>query len=394
MVGFLPGWWLGEDDGRPTEAYVSAQRWDDELKATGFCVDSISHDGYFMNTIVARPTPQEKSRRLTILHAESANACTNELLEHIGHSYQFDLCTLQGIPKPGQDIVSVLDLQEPFLHNAVEADFQLLKQFLSNVNDARVFWVTKAAQASCRDPNYALVLGFARSMRSELALDFATLELDNFDMGAWDATIRVLSEYQKRRQLDGDRKSHEYAIYDGHIHIGRYHWFSISEKLLRAAQPSLLKRLTTTQLGSLESLHWKQCEAAELGPLDVKVTVRTVGLNFGDIVTAMGLNENQSQGLGCGYAGIVTETGLSVQQLKAGDRVLSLSMGSFSTSVINQESQCEKFPNSLSFAEAATMPCAYATAIHCLMDVARLSNGQVSRPPISRQLCCSSSFAN
>jgi SAM-dependent methyltransferase len=35
-VGLLPEWWLGEEDGRAQEPYVSPERWDEELRAAGF----------------------------------------------------------------------------------------------------------------------------------------------------------------------------------------------------------------------------------------------------------------------------------------------------------------------------------------------------------------------
>jgi hypothetical protein len=36
IVHDLPGWWLGVDDQRTTRPYVAPERWDEELRKTGF----------------------------------------------------------------------------------------------------------------------------------------------------------------------------------------------------------------------------------------------------------------------------------------------------------------------------------------------------------------------
>ena len=82
------------------------------------------------------------------------------------------------------------------------------------------------------------------------------------------------------------------------------------------------------------------------------------------------------QPLGLEGAGIVEDVGSEVTGLQKGDRVFFMENGSLATSVKLSASSCIKLPLDLSFEEAATMPCVYSTAIHCLMDLGRLREGE------------------
>jgi len=83
----------------------------------------------------------------------------------------------------------------------------------------------------------------------------------------------------------------------------------------------------------------------------------------------------------------VRKVGPEVKHLKVGDRVLCCTDGSFSTTWSMSELFCAKMPDSLSFEEAATIPLVYGTVIAGLMDLAKLSKGQVSHMLIVEISC-------
>jgi NADPH:quinone reductase-like Zn-dependent oxidoreductase len=92
----------------------------------------------------------------------------------------------------------------------------------------------------------------------------------------------------------------------------------------------------------------------------------------------MGLVQLKSDGLGCEGSGIVRQVGPDVTDLNVGDRVLIFCDHSFSTRLITSSKLCAKMADDLSFEDAATMPCVYATVIYSLIDMARLEKAQVS----------------
>lgn len=283
VMGVLPGWWLGEDDDRPLEPYVNPERWDKELKSAGFGgVDAVAYDGQLLNNIIAMPAREEKSKRITILSRGDSSQHSRGIIQQLRErSFELDFCTLDQVPKPGQDIVSLLDTESPFLYSATEESFSTFKSFVSHIQGAGVLWVTEAAQNGCRDPNYSLILGMARTIRTEFLMDFATLELESFDdAAACKATADVLQEFQHRvRDQDNDPVL-EYAFSDGRVQVGRYHWVSVSKELLSAKHHSYPRKLEIGRPGILHTLAWRQQEPFDLKGDFVEIETRAVGLNF------------------------------------------------------------------------------------------------------------------
>lgn len=283
VMGVLPGWWLGEEDDRPLEPYVNPERWNKELKIAGFGgIDSVAYDGHLLNNIIAMPAREEKSKRITILSRGESSQHSQGMIQQLRErQYELDFCTLDQTPKSGQDIVALLDVEAPFLYSVKEEDFSAFKNFVSRIQDAGVLWVTGAAQNGCHDPNYSLILGMARTIRTELLMDFATLELESFDDAtAYKATADVLQEFQHRiRDPDNDPVL-EYAFSDGRVQVGRYHWVSVSNELLSTKQDSHPRKLEIGRPGILTTLHWKQQEPTELTGNFVELDTRAVGLNF------------------------------------------------------------------------------------------------------------------
>jgi NADPH:quinone reductase-like Zn-dependent oxidoreductase len=97
-----------------------------------------------------------------------------------------------------------------------------------------------------------------------------------------------------------------------------------------------------------------------------------------DVLSASGIVEIPEEGFGLEAAGVISGVGPDVEDLRVGDRVMLFSRGCFSTSIIVPEQLCKKIPDSLSFEDAATMPCVYATAMYSLFNIGRLQRGQVS----------------
>ncbi|MCJ1385150.1 hypothetical protein MMC17_008269 [Xylographa soralifera] len=379
VMGVLPGWWLGEEDNRASEPYVTSERWDEELKAAGFDgINAVAYDGQLNNNIIAIPAREEpKQKRLTILCQATTEPHIQDIIQQFREQfYELDFCTIDDTPSAGQDIVALLDVKAPFLFSATEKDFSAFQTFIARIQDSGMLWVTGAAQIKCRDPNYSLILGMARTIRTELLLDFATLELESFDTTGWKAVANVLHEFQHRVRDPENDPVLEYAYSDGRVQVGRYHWVSVSKALTDVSHDSYPRKLEIGRPGALQTLSWKEKAPVELKSDWAEIETRVVGLNFKDVLMSMGIVDLVGRGLGCERSGIVRKVGPNVKHLNVGDRVLCCSDGSFSTTLVTSELFCARIPDSLSFAEAATIPCVYGTVIYGLIDLARLSKGQ------------------
>jgi hypothetical protein len=277
-MGVLPGWWLGKDDGRTSQPYVDKERWEKELLTAGFSgIDSVVFDGY-NNNILAHLPVEEPAKRVTILCNDPSPESIIASLVDAG--YEIDFCTTLDTPLPGQHILSLLDLEAPFLHDATEPQFDALIQFLDHAQQCGLLWVTRAAQIECRDPRYSMILGIARTARTELGMDFATLELEVVDDGAAAAVLSVLREFQIRLREPEVDPTMEWAYSAGEVRISSYHWINIGHELLDLRNPSKLVKLEIEKPGLANTLQWKQVEPLEVVDDLVEVEVRSVGMNF------------------------------------------------------------------------------------------------------------------
>jgi SAM-dependent methyltransferase len=406
IMGTLPGWWLGENDGRRWEPYVSPDRWAQELNDAGFAEPAVITDDIapFQGNALIISSPLRASDRqgkaVTLL---CDNSCQLPLVDRVESDlqqsgYTVERRTINEDPRPKQDIISVLDLKYPVLRGITEEGFQSLVKFLKKIDaDSGVLWCTRASQIAPKDPTWAQFLGFARTVRNELAIDIATLELDHCREEASEAILDVLQKFQRRTKGADYDPEYEWVLDNNRVQIGRFHWFSINNELTRtSAGTKVPKRLEVGRPGFLNTLGWEQQPRRVPAGDEIEVEVRAAGMNFKvgvqgvipaltnapqDVLIAQGIVEghpSEGKGLGCECAGIVLRAGPNVENVDVGDRVMVLSGGSYSTSLVTRASLCACVPAELSFAEAATMPCVYSTVIHSVVHLGRLRKGQAS----------------
>ncbi len=135
-------------------------------------------------------------------------------------------------------------------------------------------------------------------------------------------------------------------------------------------------RLTSTGNGDLSNLVLVATEpVTELGPGQIRVEIRAAGLNFRDVVVALGAISDQ--GLGAEAAGVVIETAADVSSVRPGDAVMGLfPNNAFAPSAITNADMVVTIPPGWSFPQAASVPVAFLTAYIGLVEVGGLSAGQ------------------
>jgi acyl transferase domain-containing protein/acyl carrier protein len=151
----------------------------------------------------------------------------------------------------------------------------------------------------------------------------------------------------------------------------------------RWAKASDVLSLSTSHPGGIEALGWQYRRAAPVGPGQVEIEVHAAGLNFRDIMWAMGLlpEEALSDGFagptfGLECAGIVRSLGPGVSNLAVGDRVMAFAPASLSSRVVTIAEAVVQIPPHTSFADAATIPVTFVTAIYALGHLAKLAPGE------------------
>ena len=138
-------------------------------------------------------------------------------------------------------------------------------------------------------------------------------------------------------------------------------------------RPLALQVETAGRLDSLQFGDDTQYETP-LSADGVEIEVKGVGLNFKDVMIAMGQLEELALGLDC--SGIVSRVGSEVKNFKIGDRVMTWTVGAFCNFARSPESMCVSIPEALTFGVAASMPLIFSTAWYALSNTANLKKGE------------------
>lgn len=300
VFGLQAAWWAGAADGRGQEPYVTADRWHTELASLGYgeveaTVFDADRQQPLTATLVVRGSPPSKflDKKITILCPDVVQEEGRRLSLLIGQleqqGYRVTKCTLSDCPPPGQDIISLLDLDQPFFTGLDEARFQAFKVFVLSLNDCTgLFWVTQCSQIGCEDPRFGSIFGLSRVLRSEMIADFATCEVESLDSITDPTTtayiIQLLERFQHRHGNDSAEErtltpDYEWAIRDNQVYVGRFHPFSLRHELLESGYGD--KAILDVETpGRINSLHWVRQPREALKPGEVEVQVHSAGLNF------------------------------------------------------------------------------------------------------------------
>lgn len=134
------------------------------------------------------------------------------------------------------------------------------------------------------------------------------------------------------------------------------------------------------EFGPPESYALEDFAPKAVGPGEVRVAVKAIGVSYVDVLTAMGKYQVTPPlpfipGSEC--AGVVEEVGEGVTHLAPGDRVMGSSFGGiFAEANTFRASSFDKVPDALSLEQAAVFKPSYMTGYHALVDRGRLRAGE------------------
>ncbi len=131
-------------------------------------------------------------------------------------------------------------------------------------------------------------------------------------------------------------------------------------------------QLEVSQAGMLENLHWGPVERVAPGPYEVEIEVQATGMNFRDVLCALGLYPGTIGALGAECAGVVVRAGDKVAAFKPGDQVMAVARGGFSTYVTLRADHVAPQPAGVTLGQAASIPVAFLTTFYGLHHLARM----------------------
>jgi acyl transferase domain-containing protein/NADPH:quinone reductase-like Zn-dependent oxidoreductase/acyl carrier protein len=233
-----------------------------------------------------------------------------------------------------------------------------------------------AATGTAPDPAQSAVWAFGRVAINEFSTTRIHLLDIRRDLDPSAAALRIAGEvvlamHDEEREIviDGDRRIG--------LRVERGAPLPVPGTPLKAREE--VQRLDIAQQGSLDRLCWSPCPRTPLAGDEVEIAVEASGLNFRDVMWALGLlpEEALEDGfagptLGMECAGTVVATGPETRRLRVGDKVIAFAPACFSSHVTVSERGCATTPDGLSPEAAATIPVAFLTSYYALHRLARL----------------------
>jgi acetylornithine/succinyldiaminopimelate/putrescine aminotransferase/NADPH:quinone reductase-like Zn-dependent oxidoreductase/predicted amino acid dehydrogenase/acyl carrier protein len=131
--------------------------------------------------------------------------------------------------------------------------------------------------------------------------------------------------------------------------------------------------------GILESLTYRPAPPRDVRAGEIALEVHAAGLNFSDVLKAMGLYPGVSDHpvpLGVECAGTVLRLGEGVSGLTVGQEIIAVAPYSFSTITLTAPYLIVPKPAHLSYAEAATIPITFLTAHYALHHLGHMAPGE------------------
>ncbi|KAK0392639.1 hypothetical protein NLU13_2134 [Sarocladium strictum] len=400
IMGPLPGWWLGEDDGRSGGPLLDVDEWTAALTKAGFSGVDIDIRGdneaskepvsLIISTKPSQKAPGPDSFVVISTGSESSGRlaqCVQSHFESAGHRVsitQWDDVTESHVID--KYCLCLAEWENPVLATLTDENWERLRQVVRSSQGT--LWITGGSAMDCPDPMKSLMVGLSRAIRNEdVSVRLATLDIETADTvdfaKAAKNILKVASIHAFSDEAEG-----EYAARDVTVYVPRVERIIDVDNSLRKyeskGQPELVSfkrcgrplKLTIKTPGLLDTFRWDEDEIYHQPlPEDwIEIEVKSVGLNFKDVLVALGnLAEDK---LGVDASGVITRVGSAVSDFKPGDRVMTASCATFATYVRFPAKGAIPIPAHMSFEEAASMPLIFLTAYYSLVTVGNLIKGE------------------
>ena len=381
------------------------ERWHEHLVRAGFSgvdmVFSSTEDiqyrlGSAMLSTVPCPNPGIPERQDLIIVREEISpfqCAVARQVEHYLVSQNHTDCRtvspedLGALKMEHRHYIFLSELERPYIYGVDENGLANLQKLV--VTARGILWLTHTDPKGSANPLTGATVGLSRCLSQELEeLRSVTLNVQTLQVDAVaNHVIKVLQVTLLSQSVDYEP---EYAEIEGRLCISRVALADdIMDHVSERTKAKPLEHhqigrkietpvsLTIGSVGLLDSLHFKEDpEGSQPLPAHaIEVLTKAVGLNFRDVLVALG--QVPADYLGAECAGIVTRVGESASsKFKVGDRVVCAPRAAFRTKNRCAASIARHIPNDMDFATAATFTTAFCTAEYCLSKWARLEAGE------------------
>ncbi|MCQ8836123.1 type I polyketide synthase, partial [Streptomyces malaysiensis] len=339
------------------------------------------HNSLFRLDWTAVPTPAEEPGAgvsWAVLGADAPVALTSGAVVHADPAALADAVESAGTEAP-EHVLAYLAPRDTTAadvvgatHTAVQNALALLQAWLAEERLAasRLVLVTRGAVAAAGDAGVddlarAAVWGLVRSAQSERPDRLVLVDVDGTD-ASYEALGGALASGEP-----------QVALRRGTVH---------APLLARLAERGAMVppdgarawRLDSEDKGTLDNLTLLPCPeaAAPLAAGQVRIAVRAAGVNFRDVLNALGMYPGDAPVMGIEGAGVVVETGPGVTDLAPGDRVLGMLPGAFGPLAVADRRMVAPMPEGWTYAQAAAVPIVFMTAYYALRDLADVQDGE------------------
>ena len=394
VFGTLPGWWLGETDGRPNEPFADLDRWHHELRESGFSgADTVVHDAekpyQYCAAIIARAigpasTSTKQQREICILCDDMNKGNASVLIQAFIQAGRSTSVLRLGEELPHQecDIIAALDLDKPLLEDISESSLGSLQKTLRQLTTQKILWLTAPTQISCPDPRAAQSIGLIRAIRAELDLPIFTLEIDKTERDFIKLVFEVFDLVQTSEGGESLLSDREFVVHNRQVHIGRYQKIDLAQRYLRYDGPSQLSISHANNSASIkQSIAWMlEDRPDDIAPGYVEVEASIHGIDTMLPKPALSYADHQAKiaSESCELVGKILRVGPIIGNVPAvGSKVVVLRPPeTIKSHAIIDSRLVRSVPENLELDNTALLPSSFVVAYRALVEVGLLEKNQ------------------
>ena len=290
----------------------------------------------------------------------------------------------------GKVCIFLGEMDDSILAHLQPEEFLKIRSLLGSAKG--ILWVSRGGAMESTRPEASMITGLVRTLRAENSgTRYTTLDLDaRTDLPTFStrATTAIVDVFKATFGCESEQLDLEYAERDGLLYIPRVLEDRVNNDALATStqisppevqpfyQPDRPLRMHIGTPGMLDTLRFED-DASTKEPLPsdfVEVEPKAFGLNFRDVMVAMGQLNETIMGYEC--SGVITRVGTGISNFQVGDHVCTMTKGHYANYIRLPGAIVGHVPHDMPFEKAASLPMVFCTAYYALYDIARLENNE------------------